>query len=383
MNQIAILGRLDKLGLAELLARHPDKVVSVHNQFVELSKPIKDPQNFGGLIRLCEVVGKTRDTSWRGFIAEIERTVGESYSDGKVKLAVNTEGIKLNPKRQQADLLEMKKRLRKAGLSIRLIMASEGRVNAAQVKANKLTAEGNFEFMSLKIDDELLVLRSTWVQDVDDYAARDYDRPKRDGFVGMLPPKLTQIMLNLAQAPSGGRVLDPFCGTGVVLQEALLMGYSAFGSDLSDRMVDYSQKNLRWLADERGELPNWEVEAGDAQNHQWKSPIDAVVSEVYLGEPQRSIPNESQLRSLLKSSEKLLSAFLENLNPQLKSGTPIVLAIPAWKTHRKTWVNSPVIDSLNRLGYTRTSFSGVSQNDLLYFRPDQFVARRLVVLTKK
>jgi hypothetical protein len=36
------------------------------------------------------------------------------------------------------------------------------------------------------------------VQDIDAYAERDFERPMRDAFVGMLPPKLAQIMLNLA-----------------------------------------------------------------------------------------------------------------------------------------------------------------------------------------
>src|SRR5690606_4224587 len=79
----------------------------------------------------------------------------------------------------------------------------------------------------------IIVAESSGTQNITALARRDQGRPKRDAFVGMLPPKLALLMLNLA---AGGldpekshRVLDPFCGTGVVLQEAALQGYSVYG----------------------------------------------------------------------------------------------------------------------------------------------------------
>jgi len=51
----------------------------------------------------------------------------------------------------------------------------------------------------------------------------------------MLPPKLAQILVNSVQAQT---VYDPFCGTGVIPQEALLLGRTASGSDLSDEIGD-------------------------------------------------------------------------------------------------------------------------------------------------
>jgi 2-polyprenyl-3-methyl-5-hydroxy-6-metoxy-1,4-benzoquinol methylase len=101
-----------------------------------------------------------------------------------------------------------------------------------------------------------------FVQDIEAYGARDQARPARDARVGMLPPKLAQTIINLAagrpetrmdkhwdSADGLGRfmVLDPFCGTGVILQEALLMGYSVYGSDIEPRMAEYTKKNLQWL----------------------------------------------------------------------------------------------------------------------------------------
>jgi tRNA G10 N-methylase Trm11 len=38
-------------------------------------------------------------------------------------------------------------------------------------------------------------------------------------------------------------VYDPFCGSGVVLQEALIEDYEVWGSDISEKMVRASVEN--------------------------------------------------------------------------------------------------------------------------------------------
>jgi len=43
----------------------------------------------------------------------------------------------------------------------------------------------------------------------------------------------------------------------------------------------------------------------------------------------------------------------------------------------------PVLDQLTDLGYNRMVLERVPAKDLLYFRPDQVVARELVILIRK
>jgi tRNA G10 N-methylase Trm11 len=47
-------------------------------------------------------------------------------------------------------------------------------------------------------------------QDVDEYSARDYGKNVRDMDVGMLPPKLAQMMLSISGEARG--IYDPFVG---------------------------------------------------------------------------------------------------------------------------------------------------------------------------
>jgi tRNA (guanine10-N2)-dimethyltransferase len=62
-----------------------------------------------------------------------------------------------------------------------------------------------------------------------------------------LHPKYARALVNLTQVPSGGRLLDPFCGTGAIVTEASLIGLKAMGSDLSDKMVEGARRNLSHL----------------------------------------------------------------------------------------------------------------------------------------
>jgi tRNA (guanine10-N2)-dimethyltransferase len=60
-----------------------------------------------------------------------------------------------------------------------------------------------------------------------------------------LHPKFARSLVNLTEVPSGGRILDPFCGTGAIVAEASLIGLHAIGTDLSDKMIEGSRKNLK------------------------------------------------------------------------------------------------------------------------------------------
>jgi tRNA (guanine10-N2)-dimethyltransferase len=57
-------------------------------------------------------------------------------------------------------------------------------------------------------------------------------------------PKVARALVNLARAPPGGLVYDPFCGTGGLLLEAGLVDARVLGSDIDPRMVKGTERNL-------------------------------------------------------------------------------------------------------------------------------------------
>jgi tRNA (guanine10-N2)-dimethyltransferase len=94
-----------------------------------------------------------------------------------------------------------------------------------------------------------------------------------------LHPKFSRAMLNVARVPVGGRILDPFCGTGGMLIEAALLGYQALGSDIDPRMVSGSRTNL----EAQGLEASLEV-ADVREAGSWLSaPPDAIVTDPPYG----------------------------------------------------------------------------------------------------
>lgn len=95
----------------------------------------------------------------------------------------------------------------------------------------------------------------------DDWAERT--APNRPFFKPIsLDPKLARTMVNIA-CPNGGRLLDPFCGTGGLIVEGILCGMDSFGSDLAWPMVTGTRENASW-AQERGGGGDFEIRNGSA-----------------------------------------------------------------------------------------------------------------------
>jgi tRNA G10 N-methylase Trm11 len=237
-----------------------------------------------------------------------------------------------------------------------------------------------------------IIAQSIAVQDIEKYAARDQNRPYRDAKVGMLPPKLAQIIINLAVGSprSGLKVYDPFCGTGVILQEALLMGQEAIGSDINPRMMEYSKKNLEWLLAQGSKVcPGgvqtnrlYSLSVADATKIKFDKRVNSIASEIFLGQPLSIRPSPETLERITKECGEILEKFLENARQQIKPGFRMCLAIPAWKT-KNGYSHLITLDKLPNLGYNRVKFVHVSNEELVYHRPGQIVARELVVLERK
>jgi tRNA (guanine10-N2)-dimethyltransferase len=60
-------------------------------------------------------------------------------------------------------------------------------------------------------------------------------------------PRLARTLINMTAKSNTSRILDPFCGTGTLLIESALMGMDAHGSDLSEKMIEGSRRNLKQL----------------------------------------------------------------------------------------------------------------------------------------
>lgn len=365
---VAVLGRQPLISVAELesLFKNVRKIAPELAEFEADERP--DVRRLGGTLKIAEEV-KLSDL-WSDLPAE-----------GKITLGVSDFSRGASAFMAQKEALRMKRNLVKMGRSVRVVANKTAVLSSATSIHNHLFSATKLEILK----NGGRYYRVISVQDIEGYVERDRKRPARDAKVGMLPPKLAQILINLCgDLAKGSRLLDPFCGTGVVLQEAALMGYVPCGTDLSERMVQYSERNLEWLAKTAG-MPDLAIDVaeGDAQHFQWTAPIDAVACEGYLGPPMSLPPAEIKLKQAKQECGVIALGFLKNLAGQIREGTPVVMAVPAWLRPDGSYERLNLLDEISNLRYNVCSFKNLGQKDLLYHREGQVVAREIIVLRKK
>jgi len=90
-----------------------------------------------------------------------------------------------------------------------------------------------------------------------------------------LHPKIARAMVNLSQVKKQQTLLDPFCGTGGILLEAGLIGTHIIGSDVEQKMIDGSQKNLEFY-----HLKNFQLYCTDIGDiSRYVSSVDAIATD--------------------------------------------------------------------------------------------------------
>ena len=153
--------------------------------------------------------------------------------------------------RQQAGQIgtwgkQIKQGLKASGRSVRHVFNYEPILSSVTVTINKLNTRG-VEFLIYKKGNKYDLARTVAVQPFEEFSERDFGRPGRDDLSGMLPPKLAMMVINIAGAKPSDTILDPFCGSGTIITEAMLMGYqNIIGSDVSEKAIEDSKKNIEW-----------------------------------------------------------------------------------------------------------------------------------------
>ena len=361
MKYLAVLGRQPEISIAELEALFSD-VKQISKSLTTFSAESVDINRLGGSIKIAEELNEKP-------LEFLQKT-----PDGKITIGVSDYSKNASTRSAKTEALKLKQILVRHGRSVRVVESRDAVLSTATSLHNGLSGKNDRKFELIKVDNNWY--KVVGVQDIDAYTKRDQARPARDAKVGMLPPKLAQILINLCgPLPVGYRVLDPFCGTGVVLQEALLMGYSAYGTDLSERMIEYTEKNLKFF-----NFTNYKTEVGDATSHKWSEKIDAVACEGYLGAPMSQVPAEIKLKEQKQECRNIILGFLKNLFGQIESNTPVVIAAPAWLRSNGTYSRLEIVDEIENMGY---NVMNKSREGLLYHRDDQIVARDIIILRKK
>jgi len=410
MKYFFILGNNPTLSIAELGALFDlSRALIMGNALIldiggevdaeELIKKIGGTIKIGKIIKICE--NKQTEIVKNG--QEI-LLAGLTEKTNKIKFGFSSYGLKINLRRTG---LEIKEELKNKGYSSRLVTSREKNLSSVIVTQNKLLETGA-EIIILPTPEsknQVLIGKTLAVQPFKELSFRDYGRPGRDDYSGMLPPKLAQIMINLALphpnpplvrggsdsvAGAGGVILDPFCGSGTILTEAVLMGYkNLIGADISKKAAKDTKQNIEWIkkryaiGDMRYEI--YITSATQLSQALEPKTIDAIITEPYLG-PQRG---KIDFKKVALELEKLYSDSLREFRKFLKPDGKIVMVFPIFRALRITSRISPdlngfrIINPIPESLRNHPTIKPTNRNTIIYGREGQKVWREITVLKIK
>jgi tRNA G10 N-methylase Trm11 len=338
-------------------------------------------QRLGGTVKIGKILGSVNNLEnfEHKFFDWIEFGNGKvffGFSLYSLEAAVHVQKYQrtLNPV-----AMEIKRKLREEKqINSRYVVSREIELSSVIVAKNKLLKNGA-EICFFVAAQEILVGQTLAVQPFEEFGERDFGRPSRDSVSGMLPPKLAKIMINLAQANEDKIMLDPFCGSGTILQEALLMGYQKIiGFDNSDKAIKDSKNNLDWLIKKLNlQVQGLEVKNLDVRNLSQQigaNTVGVIVTEPYLGPAQKGNESPKQIEAIIKDLEKLyLEAFLQFYKVLTKGGR-VVCVFPIFK---KDSLKLNILSDIRKMGYKL-----LNQDDLIYYRQQQLVWRDILIFEK-
>ena len=340
---------------------------------------VKVIRQLGGTIKIGKVIARISaeqiltNPFWEKGLSEQDRPIfGISYygSDRKTRQQVRNLG------------LQIKKRLKGKGKSSRFVVSKEPVLSSVVVAKNKLIKKGA-EFVLLPDNQDIIVGLTEVVQEFEEYSRRDYGRPSRDSRSGMLPPKLAKMMINLAQTKKEALLLDPFCGSGTILQEAILMGYqNLVGSDISKEAISDTKDNLKWLLQEYSLRANYKLIESDSRVIYDQIPKpDSIITEPYLG-PSRW--QENQLPDIIRELSRLYLGFFRAASQVVASGTPLVVIFPVWRVGTRL-LHLPIAKQVEEIGFRAECLAPGknNSNSIIYERPRQKVLRQIFVWRKR
>lgn len=396
MKYYFILGNNPALSIAEINSLLGEEIVNKPNLLfdniliLEIGNlnPSEIIKRLGGTIKIG-VVKEEVDKKESSIINSSEKIIGKK--EGKIHFGFSFYGQrKMNLKKIG---LETKKILSEKGMSCRWVTSREANLSSVVVSENKLLRENGAEIVIIETKENFLLGRTEAVQLFKELSFRDYGRPNRDDLSGMLPPKLAQIMINLAGASFEQTILDPFCGSGTIPTEASLMGYkNLIGTDISEKAIEDTKKNIEWI-NSKFQLPNFDYKLFNKSSTQLSeilkpNSIDAIITEPYLG-PQRG---KVEIEKIKKELEILYSLSLKEFYKILKPKGRVVMIWPVFHiTHNAKHITQNITPNLEKFKIINPipekfrqnkDIKLTKRNTIVYGREGQKVFREIVVLEK-
>lgn len=414
MTYFFILGNNPTLSIAEIVCvlsakikKQNIKVLSQDIFIVEFNKKIDTglvQKQLGGTIKIGQIVSTFKiddiENTKHVLIMQLVKLLPQAFS--KVYFGFSIYGRKVNVKQLA---LAVKEKLKQQGIASRWVVSKESVLSSVVVQKNKLLTQGA-EFVLFIEKDQIRGGKTLSCQEFEQYSFYDFSRPYRAIEKGMIPPKLAKIMINLSGVDKKSVLLDPFCGSGTILQQALLMGHTnVVGTDIDKKAIDNTKRNLKWLVKNKelrmkSEELSVTIQTCDVRKLDKKivpQSVDAIITEPYLGPLQ--IKNFKQEIKIL--SDLYISAF-KSFKKVLKPDGRVVIIFPVFSAKGESASGGsiknklhflPILDTLKKIGWQiqmplpqylldNPVIKITSRRSIIYSRPNQKVLREILIFTR-
>ena len=347
LSQAEIEIVLQRFGVTSLIEVVTPAIVSV--DLPESISPSDLMNVLGGTVKIAVLLADLETINTE----EIEKEIANQIdNDGNAK--TRRTFVLAEHNRNHLDAIShktIKRLLTSKDLSVRYIETSREGAEAGLLLEGKVT-----EYHVIHLVTKTVLAKTVAVQDVHNWSHRDMDKPYRDKIKGMIPPKLARTMINLAVGendPKSITVFDPFCGTGTILMEGLMVGVTVMGSDLDHEAVHGAGQNLQWVVKEYGVPEPARLSIQDATQvslQEVGNKVDCIVTEPFLGKPN---PTPANVDNILKGLEKMYIGAFKQWKLILKTGGKVAIVFPVVTLGKSVKTVQSVIDRLESLGYTR------------------------------
>lgn len=227
-------------------------------------------------------------------------------------------------------------------------------------------------------DKEAIFGKIEEITDIKENEMKDIGKPARRASLA-ISPRLAKILINLSQVTENELLLDPFCGIGVVLQEALIQNINVIGVDIDKNAVDNAKRNLNWLKSHYKISSDAKIINEDSRTIALPE-INGIATEPSLGVLLTKVPSKNYAESIIKKFDYLMIDILNNLKKYLEINRKIAFTSPFISTGRER-IGCNINRICEKTGLEVCSIENI-EFPIAEFREKQIVGREIYVLKK-
>lgn len=145
-----------------------------------------------------------------------------------------------------------------------------------------------------------------------------------------ISPRLARTLINIANPERNGVLLDPFCGTGTILIEAISMGIRCIGSDISEKRILQTRRNIKNIIQSPREeyVKLYVSDIKNLANKIQERSIRSIVTEPILLPSFKARPSKKTASELLAGSSTLYSETISLADKTLATGGTLAIVVP-------------------------------------------------------